>query len=87
MRLLGKLREKGVDPLAQRIPVAGQAMQRQHLLPQPAPQLLDWLFILHLDCVAKRNDCTISAKRIILWLYGTPNGCSVERDKPCIVRL
>ena len=32
---LGKLREKGVDPLAQRLPVASQPMQGQHLLAQP----------------------------------------------------
>jgi hypothetical protein len=62
-------------------------VQRQHLLAQPAPQLLDWLFILHLDRVAKRNDCTILGKPIIIWLYGTPNDCSVEPDKPYIVRL
>jgi hypothetical protein len=58
------------------------------LLAQKLPEAFDWFFILHLDCVARRNDCTISAKRIIiLWLYGTPNGCSVEPDRPYIARL
>jgi hypothetical protein len=41
MRLYDKLIQKGVDPPTQPIPVAGQAMQRQHVLLQPAPQLLD----------------------------------------------
>ena len=60
----------------------------QTLLFHKAPQALDWLFILHLDCVARRNDCTISAMPIIIiWLYGTPNGCSVEPDRLYIARL
>ncbi|HEX9370864.1 MAG TPA: hypothetical protein VF897_07645, partial [Roseiflexaceae bacterium] len=83
---MGELPQEPLELVAQARQIIGPRMVVCHLLAQLAPQLLDWLFILHLDCVAKRNDCTISAKRIILWLYGTPNGCSVERDKPCIVR-
>ncbi len=88
MRSRAELVQKRPYLLPQGWPVICQAMQLQHILAQPAPDLLDWLFILHLDCVVRRNDCTISAMPIIIrWLYGTPNGCSVERDKRYIVQL
>jgi len=51
-----KLRKGGVVAVASNLPF------------QELPEPLDWLFILHLDCVAKRNDCTLSAKRIMRWL-------------------
>src|SRR5262249_31985162 len=40
-----------------------------HFALQKLPEPLDWLFILHLDCVVRRNDCTISAKPTILYGY------------------
>src|SRR6516164_4012995 len=41
MRARSKLIQEGVDTLPQRVPVVGQPMQFEYVLPQPAPQLLD----------------------------------------------
>ena len=41
MRPRAELIQKGLYPLAQRLPVPRRAMQFQHVLPQPAPQLLN----------------------------------------------
>ena len=48
VRPRGKLVEKGVHPRVQGRPVAGQAMQAQHVRAQPAPQLLMTPILLHL---------------------------------------
>jgi hypothetical protein len=40
MRARGKLIQEGVDALPQRVPVVGQAVEREHVLTQPAPDLL-----------------------------------------------
>src|SRR5260221_9723303 len=41
MRARGKLIQEGVDALAQRAPVVGQAVELEHVLTQPAPDFLD----------------------------------------------
>ncbi len=41
MRARDKLIQEGVDALTQRAPVVGQAVPLQHVLTQPAPELLD----------------------------------------------
>jgi hypothetical protein len=41
MRARVKLIQEGVDARTQRVPVVGQAVQLQHVLTQPAPELLD----------------------------------------------
>jgi len=45
---LGELIEEGRDAPMQGVPVASQAMQAQHVVAQPAPQLLMAPMLMHL---------------------------------------
>jgi hypothetical protein len=45
-------------------PVLDPAVHLENILAQPPPQLFDWFFILHLQCVGSRKQAMASGHRL-----------------------